>query len=239
LGAFCQFCHSFSVTEGNGRARLQPSRLGLGRLRWSVALPSRLAHYIFGSFSIDNFSLYANLARVRELNAEADGDGGATSAARRESRWHRDVLCCLMFKSVCRICVNPCPQWPWRRRMRQSAGNSGFGCAGLGGRFEPSCGSGLRGSAALPFGWVGVLSLLAEVGCAAAQPYHSVGLGILSLLAANYVKCLSMNHLRSRVSFQDQSRSRLIKANQVIFLSRWEHKSMMTFCNFRIGIAKR
>ena len=28
-----------SVTEWNGRARLQPSRLGLGRLRGSVALP--------------------------------------------------------------------------------------------------------------------------------------------------------------------------------------------------------
>ena len=36
-------------------------------------------------------------------------------------------------------------------------------------------------------------------------------LGLLSLFAANQLKCLSMNHLHAKRSFPSQARSRLVK----------------------------
>ncbi len=40
---------------------------------------------------------------------------------------------------------------------------------------------------------------------------------LLSLFAANQLKWLSMNHLRTRLTFSNQGRSGLIKPDQAIF----------------------
>ena len=72
------------------------------------------------------------------------------------------------------------------------------------------------------------LLLLGSFGCgfAALRSFAAIhlrlrlaALGILSLFAANQWKFLTMNHLRAKWSFPGQAQSRLIKANQVIFLS--------------------
>jgi len=43
--------------------------------------------------------------------------------------------------------------------------------------------------------------------------------GLLRLFAANQYKCLSMNHLHTKLSFPAKAQSSLIKPNQVIFLA--------------------
>ncbi len=72
-----------SVTAGNGRARLQPSRLGLGRLRWSVALPSTTdALRLFRSL----FSLFSPVQRNPVLRLPGDSVSWEKVTARQESR---------------------------------------------------------------------------------------------------------------------------------------------------------
>ena len=51
-------------------------------------------------------------------------------------------------------------------------------------------------------------------------PQSCLFLGVLSLFAANQLKCLSMKYLRQKISFSGQAQSSLVKPNQGVFLSR-------------------